>query len=110
VAIAAAARHGVDMSAHRSRHAAAALLEAADVVIAFDHINLDSIAARYPNLRHRIFLLGEACSPADPQILDPEGKDETTFLSTYRRIDTCLAALAQAVPASAARIQETTPC
>jgi protein-tyrosine-phosphatase/predicted ATP-grasp superfamily ATP-dependent carboligase len=110
VAIAAAARHGVDMSAHRSRHAGAALLEAADVVIAFDEINLHSIAARYPHLAQRIFLLGEACPAPDRQILDPEGKDDATFTSTYRRIDTCLAALAQAVPASAARLQESTPC
>jgi protein-tyrosine-phosphatase/predicted ATP-grasp superfamily ATP-dependent carboligase len=110
VAIAAAARHGVDMSAHRSRHASAALLEAADVVIAFDEINLHSIAARYPHLAQRIFLLGEACPAPDRQILDPEGKDDATFTSTYRRIDTCLAALAQAVPASAARLQESTPC
>jgi len=110
VAIAAAARHGVDMAAHRSRHATAALLEAADLVIAFDEINLNSIAARYPHLQHRIFLLGEACPVPDRQILDPEGKDDATFTSTYRRIDTCLAALAQALPASAARLQESTPC
>jgi protein-tyrosine-phosphatase/predicted ATP-grasp superfamily ATP-dependent carboligase len=110
VAIAAAARHGVDMSAHRSRHATEALLEAADIVIAFDQINLDSIASRYPNLKNRVFLLGEAGLDADLQILDPEGKDETTFLSTYRRIDACLAKLAQGVPASAERLHESTPC
>ena len=110
VAIAAAAMGGVDMSAHRSRHATAEMLEAADVVIAFDHINLNSVAARYPTLKNRIFLLGEAGSVADPQILDPEGKDETTFLSTYRRIDACLVKLAQALPAPTGPIKEPTPC
>jgi protein-tyrosine-phosphatase len=108
VAIAAAARHGVDMSAHRSRHATRALLDAADIVIVFDEINLNSIAARYPDLGKPLFLLGEAGAGA--QILDPEGKDESTFLSTYRQIDACLARLAQAVPARAAYMQESTQC
>lgn len=114
VAIAAAARHGVDMAAHRSRHATAALLEAADIVIAFDEINLNAIAARYPDLKHRIFLLGEAGAGQDGsagvQILDPEGRDETTFLSTYRRIDACLTRLQQAVAQPAGRMQESTSC
>jgi protein-tyrosine-phosphatase/predicted ATP-grasp superfamily ATP-dependent carboligase len=109
VAIAAAARHGIDMSAHRSRHASAALLEAADIVIVFDQINLASIVARYPNLATPVFLLGEA-DGGDPQIADPEGHDEAYFLSTYRRIDACLARLAQALPAPANRIPESTRC
>ena len=112
VAIGAAARHGVTMSAHRSRHASAELLENADLVIAFDHINLDAIAARYPQLRQRIHLLGEACAApgGDCQILYPEGRDETTFLSTYRRIDDCLATLAQTLPAPDSLLQKSTPC
>lgn len=112
VAIGAAARHGVTMSAHRSRHASAELLENADLVIVFDHINLDAIAARYPQLRQRIHLLGEA-GPApggDCQILDPEGRDETTFLSTYRRIDDCLATLARALPAPDPLLRQSTSC
>lgn len=110
VAIAAAARHGVDMAPHRSRHAGAALLEAADLVIAFDEINLDSIAARYPGLQQKIYLLGDACPASGRQILDPEGKDDATFSATYDRIDASLAALAQAVSASAHRIQEPNAC
>jgi len=109
VAIAAAARHGVAMDAHRSRHASTPLLEAADLVIAFDQINLDSIAARYPQLVDRIYLLGEADvdSAVDVQILDPEGKDETTFLSTYQRIDACLAELHTTVSAFPKSLQKT---
>jgi protein-tyrosine-phosphatase len=110
VAIAAAAQHGVDMSAHRSRHATAALLAAADIVIVFDQINLDSIAARYPELDKEVFLLGDADGAAERQILDPEGKDETTFLSTYRRIDASLSKLAQAMPVSANFTQAPVPC
>lgn len=112
VAIAAAARRGVDMSAHRSRHASRAMLEEADVVIAFDRINLDSIAARYPRLTNRVFLLGEAGAAAgsDGQILDPEGKDDGTFQATYERIDACLATLAQAAQVSATIPRDTGQC
>ncbi|MBD8633652.1 ATP-grasp domain-containing protein [Oxalobacteraceae sp. CFBP 8755] len=110
VAIGAAARHGVSMSAHRSRHASAELLEAADLVIAFDHINLDAVAARYPHLRHRIFLLGDVLPAGDSQIRDPEGRDETTFLTTYQRIDDCLTALARSAGASDAQLRKTTTC
>jgi protein-tyrosine-phosphatase/predicted ATP-grasp superfamily ATP-dependent carboligase len=112
VAIAAAAQRGVDMSTHRSRHASRAMLEEADLVIVFDHINLESIAARYPDLAHRVFLLGEACTAAgsDCQILDPEGKDASTFNTTYGRIDECLVALAQAKPASANPVRDTRQC
>jgi protein-tyrosine-phosphatase len=98
------------MSAHRSRHATSAVLEAADIVIAFDAINLNSIAARYPHLAHRVHLLGEAGDEADPQILDPEGKDETTFLATYDRIDACLGKLARMVAEPNEDLQEIKQC
>jgi len=110
VAIGAAARHGVDMSQHHSRHASMALLEAADVVIAFDEINRSSITARYPQFEGRVFLLGEIGAVGNPQIHDPEGKSEATFLATYRRIDACLAGLAQALPANVKRTQESASC
>ena len=110
LAIAVAARHGVDMSAHRSRHASVSLLESADLVIAFDRINLDSIAARYPGMQDRVFLLGEAVDCADIQIADPEGRDETTFDATYRRIDTCLEALAAVAPAQAELTEKPSQC
>ena len=42
---------------------------------------------------------------ADPQIRDPEGKDETTFLSTYRRIDACLDRLAREIAETGPRMQ-----
>jgi protein-tyrosine-phosphatase len=110
VAIGAAARHGVNMAGHRSRHASAELLENADLVIAFDRINLDAVAARYPHLRHRIFLLGDVLPAGDSQIRDPEGRDETTFLITYQRIDDCLTALARSAGASDEQLRKTTTC
>jgi protein-tyrosine-phosphatase len=98
VAIGAAALHGVDMSAHRSRHASAELLEAATVIIVFDQINLRSIRQRYPALRNQVFLLGELiASDGAREIADPEGKTEATFLATYAQIDACLAELSRAI-------------
>lgn len=110
VAIAAAASHGVDMSAHRSHHASADLLNAADIIFVFDEINLNSIASRYPDLDKPVYLLGEASGSANPQILDPEGKSEVTFFSTYRRIDECLAALATTVSTPGELMQEAVKC
>jgi protein-tyrosine-phosphatase len=109
VAIEAAARRGIDMSTHRSRHAGAALLAAADVIVVFDEINLNSISARYPDLDRPVFLLGEV-GGAEPQILDPEGKDEHTFDSTYDRIDACLKKLALDVCVTSRPMQEPAEC
>ncbi|SFU46741.1 arsenate reductase/protein-tyrosine-phosphatase family protein [Pseudoduganella namucuonensis] len=96
VAISAATRHGVDLTAHLSRHATAELLSQAHLIIAFDHINLRSIAARYPELKGQVFLLGEAGDAGDQvEIPDPEGKSEATFLTTFQRIDASLERLAR---------------
>lgn len=110
LAVSIAARHGVDMSSHRSRHAAKELMKAADIVIVFDEINRKSIAARYPNLEKNIYLLGSASPGLDPLIPDPEGRDEATFLATYRRIDECLAQLAEATVAPAKFTQGEIAC
>jgi protein-tyrosine-phosphatase len=75
----------------------------------FDEINRRSIAARYPDLDKHVFLLGEAAG-GDPYILDPEGKDEHTFLSTYKRIDACLTKLADDVQVSSPHTQESAQC
>jgi predicted ATP-grasp superfamily ATP-dependent carboligase/protein-tyrosine-phosphatase len=95
VAIAAAALRGVDMTAHRSRHAFADTLAGADLIVVFDRINQRAIAARYPELAGRVHLLGEAAPGADgdPEIHDPEGRDAETFAATYERIDACLRGL-----------------
>lgn len=110
LAVTVAARHGVDMSAHRSRHATAELMKSADVVIVFDDINRNSIRARYPNLDKHVYLLGSAGADTDPSIPDPEGRDESTFLSTYQRIDDCLAKLAEETPVFAELTQDQMSC
>jgi protein-tyrosine-phosphatase len=98
MAVASASRHGVDMSAHQSRHVEAAMLEEADLVIAFDNEILRSVASRYPNMLGRIHLLGEADPEGELEIPDPEGQDEATYSAVYQRIDVCLTRLTEAVP------------
>lgn len=110
LAISVAARRGVDMSAHRSRHATAELMKDADIVIVFDEINRNSIRARYPNFEKPVYLLGSAGPDTDPLIPDPEGRDEAMFLATYQRIDACLAKLAEATPVFSAFTQDQMPC
>lgn len=93
VAIAAAGQRGVDLAAHRSRHASAAILNDADLVIAFDQINLRALAARQGSAANA-HLLGEAIGRGE--IIDPEGHSEATFAKVYAEIDACLQALAAA--------------
>lgn len=110
LAISVAARHGVDMSAHRSRHATAERMSAADIVIVFDEINQNSIRTRYPHFEKPVYLLGGAVSDTDLSIPDPEGKDEATFVSTYQRIDACLTKLAETTPVCTEFTQDKIPC
>lgn len=106
IAVEVAAEHGVDMSAHLSRHAAGDMLRQADLVIAFDKINLASIAARYPELGSRVFLLGDLLPARDApsEIPDPDGGTATVFRSTFRTIDACIEEFARIVQAR--RIEE----
>lgn len=88
-AVAAAARAGVDLSAHQSRYADDALLEGADLVVVFDSANLELLATRglklhRPPIRLREFLGAEAGSG---DIADPVDGDDAMFDRTYQLID-----------------------
>jgi protein-tyrosine-phosphatase len=86
-----AAQRGVDLSAHRSRHAFADTVSAATHVFIFDETNMRSFIARYPEMRERVFFLA-TLSPEDPnhEILDPDGRNASVFEQTYARVDSCL--------------------
>jgi protein-tyrosine-phosphatase/predicted ATP-grasp superfamily ATP-dependent carboligase len=100
-AIAAAARLGIDLAAHRSHFADEALLEAADLVIVFDRSNLDLLASRGIHLRRPAVplrrLLAEGSGNDD--IADPIGGDDAVFDSCYGLIDRGVAALAASLRA-----------
>jgi protein-tyrosine-phosphatase/predicted ATP-grasp superfamily ATP-dependent carboligase len=98
-AVAAAARAGVDLSAHRSRCADDALLEQADLLLVFDHANLDLLASRGPTLRRPAIRLREFLGPAagNGNIDDPVDGDDAFFDHTYRLIDHALLELQRTV-------------
>ena len=98
-AVAAAARAGVDLAGHRSRHADDALLEAADLVLVFDAANLALLASRGLTLQREPLrlreLLGEQAD--NGEIADPVDRDAAFFDRTYQLIDRAVAALQRLV-------------
>jgi protein-tyrosine-phosphatase/predicted ATP-grasp superfamily ATP-dependent carboligase len=101
-AIAASARRGLDLAAHRSRFADDVLLESADLVVVFDRANLDLLASRGIHLRRPAVLLRRllpAGTDSD-DIADPIGGDDATFDSCYGLIDRGVDALVANLRAS----------
>jgi protein-tyrosine phosphatase len=93
-AVAAAARRGVDLRAHRSRYADDAELEAADLVLVFDAANLGLLAARGLRLQREPLRLRELLPDADNgEIADPIDGDDACFDRTYALIESAIGAL-----------------
>ncbi len=93
-AVAAAARHGVDLASHRSRYADDALLEAADLVLVFDVANLALLAARGLRLQRAPLRLREVLADAgNGEIADPVDGDDACFDRTYALIERAVSAL-----------------
>jgi len=93
-AVAAAARHGVDLAPHRSRYADDALLEAADLVLVFDAANLALLAARGLRLQRPPLRLREVLADAgNGEIADPVDGDDACFDRTYALIERAVPAL-----------------
>ena len=91
VAIAAAARHGVDMNDHVSQHAHLDLMHAAELIVVFDFINFHSIADRYPLIMEKVYFISnntENCCTVE--VADPDGSDLACFDRTYSQIDAYL--------------------
>jgi protein-tyrosine-phosphatase/predicted ATP-grasp superfamily ATP-dependent carboligase len=88
-AIAASARRGLDLAAHRSHFAGEVLLESADLVIVFDRANLNLLASRGIHLRRPAVKLGQLLreGAGNDDIIDPIGGDDAVFDSCYRLID-----------------------
>jgi protein-tyrosine-phosphatase len=98
-AIAACARRGLDLAAHRSHFANEELLESADLVIVFDRANLSLLASRGVHLRRPAVLLRRLFTEGadNDDITDPIGGSDAVFDSCYRLIDRGVDALVTAV-------------
>jgi protein-tyrosine-phosphatase len=86
VAQQAAARFGVDLSAHRSDVLGPDLAQWADIVFIFDRAQEASIRALAPELLKRTHYLGALEQTGTLEVADPFGADESRFHETYSRI------------------------
>jgi protein-tyrosine-phosphatase len=95
----AAARHGVDLSGHRSAWLSRQLVDAASLLVIFDEITRSAVFDRYPHPKARVMLLGDL--PGLGEIPDPIDGDAAEFGRCYDRICTAIAELVRWLRASA---------
>jgi len=91
-AVAAAARHGVDLSVHRSQLVTAEAARAADLIVVMDLTQRHEICIRFGRTERDVLVLGDL----DPQpietrmIRDPMRQPLAVFEQTYARIERCV--------------------
>jgi len=106
-AVAAAARHGVDLADHRSRLIAPDLARAADLIVVMDPVQQRDLRERFGRPARDLIVLGDL-DPMPPQgaggaggpgggglrtIRDPIGQGPDVFETSYARIERCIAGL-----------------
>jgi len=99
--VAAALRHGVDLSVHRSQLVTAEAARAADLIVVMDLTQRHEICVRFGRTERDVLVLGDL----DPQpietrmIRDPVRQPLAVFEQTYARIERCVRELARAITA-----------
>ena len=90
-ALAAAERHSVDLSAHRSRLVTAELVRAADLIVVMDPSQRRVICERFGRLPSDVLVLGDLDpTPVDARtIRDPVDQSREVFDQVYERIARC---------------------
>jgi len=90
-ALAAAERHSVDLSAHRSRLVTAELVRAADLIVVMDPSQRSHICERFGRLPKDVVVLGDFDpTPVDTRtIRDPVDQKREVFDAVYERIARC---------------------
>jgi len=90
-ALAAAERHSVDLSAHRSRLVTAELVRAADLIVVMDPSQRRVICERFGRLPKDVVVLGDFDpTPVDTRtIRDPVDQKREVFDAVYERIARC---------------------
>lgn len=82
--VAAATRHGIDLSQHRSAWLSRPVAEAASLLVVFDDVNRASVLNRYPDLRVPVVRLGDLLDGSE--IADPVDGGPEVFQACYARI------------------------
>lgn len=101
----AAARRGVDLSAHRSRPITADLVRDADLILVMDPIQQRMVCERFGRRPRDVMVLGDL-DPARVEsrtIRDPINQPGEVFDQSYERIERCVDALASVLTAGDAR-------
>ncbi len=91
-AVAAAERHSVDLSAHRSHLVTADLVRAADLIVVMDPTQRRLICERFGRLPSDVLVLGDLDpAPVDGRtIRDPVDQSREVFDQVYERIARCV--------------------
>jgi protein-tyrosine phosphatase len=98
-ALAAAARLGVDLSAHRSQVVTPGLVRAADLIVVMDAAQRQALRERFGQPSQDVLILGDL-DPWPVQsraIPDPVVQSSELCESVYRRIERCVVALTAAL-------------
>jgi protein-tyrosine phosphatase len=91
-ALAAAERHGVDLSNHRSRLVTADLARAADLIVVMDPTQRRLVCERFGRWPTEVLVLGDL-DPAPVEtrtIRDPVNESQEVFDQVYERIARCV--------------------
>jgi protein-tyrosine phosphatase len=98
-AIAAAARHGIDLTGHTSQLLVAPLARAADLIVVMEELQRRSICERFGRARRDVLLLGDLdpMPVASRAIEDPVEQGPEVCARAYMRIERCVGELARAV-------------
>jgi len=93
-AVAAAARHGVDLSDHRSRRVRRAGVEASDVVFLMDVRNYRDFGRTFDPVDVEVYFLGSLADTSDGfEIADPAGEGPDAFDSSFADVTAAVDAL-----------------
>jgi len=101
-AVAAAARHGIDLAGHTSQLLVAPVARAADLIVVMEELQRRTICERFGRAARDVLLLGDL----DPMpvtsraIEDPVEQDQEVCDRAYARIARCVGELARALTAS----------
>lgn len=96
-AIVAAARHGVDLSEHRSRLLTAHIVRAADLILVMEQAQKRLVCERFGRWPRDVIVLGDL-DPAPVEtrtIRDPVNEKRDVFEQVYERIARCVRAFSR---------------
>jgi predicted ATP-grasp superfamily ATP-dependent carboligase/protein-tyrosine-phosphatase len=91
-AVVAAAAWDVDLAEHRSRAVSSELVRQSDAIFVFDQLNYRNMAARFPEARDRLHLLGALDARGRLFVRDPWGRGPEAYDAAYGRIAEALSA------------------